>query len=314
MESGVRQYPRLDLLFVLAEGSGSIDYNMQFGKWGSQILLSRLLKPPDKRPIGDMHFGVTSSRCYLEKPLACSTAGSSEDGKLLVPSKVNNPPPASWPSDWPWPPNWPYLTSAHGEKTDLVDLAETYVEVASYDRECDVPQFLKAATRAIDGRNAGFVRDDSLLAIVLIADREDCSTKNDGLWVSEWWKGQYTVSAACYEPLPDLLYPPEQYVDMLKNAHLGGGLLVAVIGHAGVPQLAPLEPEIILHVKRSCSNSMLSVYPTVRLEQFLTSVDKEKDEHTGGVMLDACPALQSIDEQTLLFRRVADEILAQVSR
>jgi len=33
------------------------------------------------------------------------------------------------------------------------NLAETYVEVASYERECDVPQFLKAATRAIDGRS-----------------------------------------------------------------------------------------------------------------------------------------------------------------
>jgi len=74
-------------------------------------------------------------------------------------------------------------------------LEETFAEIANVGIDgCGIEQHLGAMTRALDPRNvrnAGFLRDDALLAVVVIADEDDCTLAHAGLF------GKANLNAAC---------------------------------------------------------------------------------------------------------------------
>jgi hypothetical protein len=64
-------------------------------------------------------------------------------------------------------------------------LAQAFSQLASVGTNgCGIEQHLEATKRALDGNplNAGFVRDSAFLAVIVIADEDDCSLASSALF------------------------------------------------------------------------------------------------------------------------------------
>lgn len=87
-----------------------------------------------------------------------------------------------------------------------------------------------------DGINAGFLRPDSLLVVVVVTDEDDCSAEDPGIFSSD------PNDPVALQPInlrcalnPDALYPVERYVDGLKALRPNNdNVIFATI--AGVPE------------------------------------------------------------------------------
>jgi hypothetical protein len=96
-----------------------------------------------------------------------------------------------------------------------------------------------------DRENAGFLRKDSLLVVVVISDEDDCSASDTNIFAlsfeaSEPYKRE-DLNLRCYYN-PDKLYPVERYVGSLKALRAGNDNVVfAAI--AGIPP-ALTAPEL----------------------------------------------------------------------
>jgi hypothetical protein len=153
---------------------------------------------------------------------------------------------------------------------------------------CGFEQPLESSYRALveqtqpGGYNEGFLRDDSLLAIVFVTDEDDCSTDEPGF---------FDPARDDLEPLQwrcvidaDLLFPVSRYHDALVTLH-GERVVVAAI--AGVPidgswspgdpleelrelqvQPDPQNPDML---RRSCDTTMGVDFPPVRLAELVSS-------------------------------------------
>jgi hypothetical protein len=85
-----------------------------------------------------------------------------------------------------------------------------------------------------DRENAGFLRENSLLVVIVVSDEDDCSTSDYGIFdpLSEQNRAN-GVNAACTEN-NDKLFDAERYVDNLKKLRPNNdNVIFAVIG--GVP-------------------------------------------------------------------------------
>ncbi len=70
--------------------------------------------------------------------------------------------------------------------------------------------------RVTDGTNAGFLREDALLAVVMITDQDDCSREDDG----------FTIDGSlpsCYTPEDIGISPLSYYLDFLDTLKEGRG-------------------------------------------------------------------------------------------
>src|SRR6185436_14987126 len=67
-----------------------------------------------------------------------------------------------------------------------------------------------------DDANAGFLRPDSLLVVVMVTDEDDCSTAVSDIWnpLSGTHTGDLNVRCANYD---DELYPISRFVDGLRS-------------------------------------------------------------------------------------------------
>ena len=64
--------------------------------------------------------------------------------------------------------------------------------------------------RVSEGSNAGFVRDDALLAIVMITDQDDCSRDDDGFSIDG-------SRPTCFDPNDSNITPLNHYLDFLDG-------------------------------------------------------------------------------------------------
>lgn len=87
----------------------------------------------------------------------------------------------------------PYLELEAGERLTRGDAAcLTHVGTGG----CGFEQPLWAAGMALDGRNPGFVRDDSVLAVVAVSDEDDCSISDASLLDPN--SGEGNLNLRCY--------------------------------------------------------------------------------------------------------------------
>jgi len=273
-------------------------------------MMKRLLAPPDGRPVQDLHFGVVSAQLTIAQLEKCADDPLVRDGLLLVPIDL---PPLSWPASEPWPPATPYLSIDMAARMDLGRVAAGWVGAAPVSWSCRWPQFMEAVVAAVDGRNPGFVRDDSLLAVLMIGLREDCSTRDPSLWGTGWYEGKCGPDSCCYIPAPDgLLQPVSHYVSALPAAHAQGSLLVLVAGHPGQPEFLDLGPPIGLLIQKSCLG-ITSVLPSVRLAQLVQGLQALGDERVGAHFVDLCPMPAGAALEAA-FDEFADKILNRLER
>jgi len=68
--------------------------------------------------------------------------------------------------------------------------------------------------------NGSFVRDDALLAIVILSDEDDCSVENDQ---------EFTVSDDTCKPAPPEMLPVSHYIGFLDDLKMGRGRWAAAV-------------------------------------------------------------------------------------
>lgn len=81
--------------------------------------------------------------------------------------------------------------------------------------------------RVADGTNDGFVREDALLATVMITDQDDCSREDDGFEIDG-------TAPSCYDPSDSNIISLDYYLDFLDGLKGGRGRwATAVIAGTG---------------------------------------------------------------------------------
>ena len=106
-------------------------------------------------------------------------------------------------------------------------------------------RFVHGTTGHGDGANAGFVREDSALAIIVLSDEGDCSVADTDLFDPDSSEYPGNLSLRCTD-YPDALHPVQRYVDgLLALRPDGERLSYTLIG--GVPtDLSGADPDTIL--------------------------------------------------------------------
>jgi hypothetical protein len=103
-------------------------------------------------------------------------------------------------------------------------------------------RFARGTSGHADGANAGFSRPDSVLAIVAMADEDDCSARDPELFNPSSTVYTAPLNLRCFEHA-SALHPIERYVDgLLATRGWAEQLVFALL--AGVPPDAASEPDV----------------------------------------------------------------------
>lgn len=195
---------RVDLLLVV-DNSGSMAQNQVMLASQLDSLVDALLNPqdrngdgrPDHAPVRDVHVGVVSTDMGATGGLLVDCSGRGDDG-LLNP-RVRGPAssarepvriPGFRPPDCSMGDGVPAFLSYRSEgATPAVVSHDARCDLTLSSFGCGIEQPLEAAYRAIvwrraddapdnSGANAGFVRRDALLVIVVLSDEDDGSVRD----------------------------------------------------------------------------------------------------------------------------------------
>jgi hypothetical protein len=194
----------------------------------------------------------------------------------------------NYPVELPWPPPWKYLTSDIAAKVNLGTLANQYTRkvynVGRKEDLCPVTQFLTSAALAIDGRNGSFLRPDSLLVILVLADREDCSTQAPSYWQQQnvWGKVYINPEDRCYSSPSGSLYSVDHFVGLFGTAHTNGRIIVAITAATGTPKFA--NGPIGKYVLDVCKG----IKPTVRMKEFHDKIGASENQRVAVRWIDSC--------------------------
>jgi hypothetical protein len=175
--------------------------------------------------------------------------------------------------------------------------------------ESNVPQFLESAALAIDGRNKGFLRSDSLLVVLIFGGAEDCSSNIPSMW-SSFPSSDYSYPFEwCYAPPAGLLYSLDRYVDRFGKHRPNGLTMVAVAGLDKAPTFHAYNDWGVseLVVDFYCSDTFA---PTRRPGSLVRSLAALKDPRVDSTMFELCIYNNNYDRWTDL----ADRILARMNR
>jgi hypothetical protein len=250
----------LDLLFVV-DNSSSMEGEQRLLAENFPRFMERLEEVDGGLP--DLHLGVISSDLGIppfellsSEPGGPRCEGGGDGGSLL-----RGPPGADCPLD----PGDRFLVdsiSATGRERNYPEgkLADTFACMAQLGKSgCGFEQHLEAMRRALDDHpdNAGFLRASAFLAVVFIADEDDCSPRDPALFDPDradlgpqqdfrcWEYGvecepdQPRVEGAKASCAPradaELVEPVDTYVDFLRSLKQDPGRLVVagIVGEAG---------------------------------------------------------------------------------
>ena len=164
----VKQNNNLDLLFVV-DNSGSMRAE-QISLAQNFINIINTMQASLEGGLPNIHVGVISTDMGNGTHSGCSATG--DNGSLQNTARVAG---CSPPSGF-------FISNIEGTPNYTGTLADTFACIAQLGTNgCGFEQPLEALRRALDGsnpNNAGFLRDDALLAIVFITDEDDCSARN----------------------------------------------------------------------------------------------------------------------------------------
>lgn len=218
----------VDMLIVL-DDSGSLRPYDALVRDRLERIIGRLLNPPDldgdgRRDWGrvqDVHLGVVTTS--VAGPPFCE---GTRDGALMSgePANFDHCGPGPYPA---------YVE--HGPGDDPIRSAQALSCVAFGPRDgCTVEQPLEAMAKALlphgspfafaageprgDTSNAGFLREDSVLVVLLISDEDDCSALDPSIFeVPEWPdSGPARGAPGCLGATPAQLQDVQRYVDVLS--------------------------------------------------------------------------------------------------
>ncbi|NOY94207.1 MAG: hypothetical protein GXP55_23765 [Deltaproteobacteria bacterium] len=242
----------VDLLLVI-DDSGSMWEEQQNLAANLPRLVGDLLDPPDANGDGrpdfraarDIHMGVVTTS--IDGVAACGSVA--EDGVLrTMPGPGLGGCADSYPS---------FLTFRPGD--DPLAATDDFTCLARVGTDgCGLEQPLEAALKALlpsdsslpmigrrphgDLENAGFLRDDSLLAVVIVTDEDDCSTEDPTLFDGP--SPDPRELPPCSRP-DDPLYPLSRYVEAFRSLRPTRPDLFAFAVVAGMPEGLVADPTAI---------------------------------------------------------------------
>lgn len=233
----------VDLLFVV-DNSGSMDEEQQSLRQQIPALIRALASGDsdgdgrlDFPPVSDLHVGVVSTDMGTGPHVTggCSS-GLGWNGLLRVSSSCDPSRPI-------------FLELSPGDPVE--PFANTAACLATLGASgCGFEQPLESALKALtassseirfrdgttghaDGENAGFLREDSTLAVVVLSDENDCSMRDIELVSSQSPRYPEITSQRCFD-YPNALFDVTRYVDGLMELRSDPQRLVYVL-MGGVP-------------------------------------------------------------------------------
>ena len=250
---GCRVALPVDMLWVI-DNSNSMAEEQASLAANFPTLIETLTEPPDDDgdgepdypPLTDLRVGIVSTDMGVGDTagvIGCPP-GSGDDGVMVSESRAAGDC-AGVRTDGP-----PWLSF---DGTNGADFEADFACLSALGTEgCGIEQQLEASFaaltrhRAPGGPHEGFLRPDSLVAVVYVTDEDDCSTDDDGFFdpspaaVSEL--GHLRVRCALH---PERLHPLSRYITALRNLQLDrrGDVLVAAI--TGVPRELVRDPATI---------------------------------------------------------------------
>lgn len=196
---------------------------------------------PDHAPVTDLHVGIVSTDVgALGAPDVSSCSGAGDDGILVSAPRTSDVAgcAAQYPAFLSYDPDG---TGQDVLRTpEELDHAFQCLAMLGIDG-CGYEQQLESMARALDARgegpNRGFLRDDSILAIVLLTDEEDCSVRPDDPSSIDLFANRAfgTPNLRCFRHGAPYLTPVDAFVDRLValRADQPGKLVFA--GIVGIP-------------------------------------------------------------------------------
>ncbi len=217
---------------------------------------------PDFPPVESLRVGVITTDIgsvpFVGQP-ASGCAIDGDNAELFTTGVDRTPPPPDdlcelYPGEDPPPlpyaqfPLDPFFPAGPVGQADFVDGVQCIVgQGTSGDFGCGYEQQLEATLQSFNtGANSGFVRDEALLAIILVTDEDDCSSEDPDIYdvtdaAGNKFKGPYTSGGAlkaelrCFEH-KDALWEIQRYVDGVTTLKDSPSKVVfAAI--AGIPQV-----------------------------------------------------------------------------
>lgn len=238
----------VDLLFVI-DDSDSMAEEQNNLVINFPELIEVLTNPPDEDgdgepdvpPVDDLRIGFVSTNMGVGPYTVPGCDATGDEGVLISTSRSPDPSCAGVTTG----PN-PWLEFHRGD--DVAALTQSFRCMAALGTGgCGLERPLDAARAALVDRaapgepNEGFIRADSLVAIVFVTDEDDCSAADDSIYdpTAGGTLGPYGVRCA---ENPDLLTPVADYVRAFTNLRLDRPNDVVVAAIAGVPFSAVTDP------------------------------------------------------------------------
>jgi hypothetical protein len=272
-----RGYTKVDVLFVV-DDSPSMAEEQEVLVEQMELMARELIAPtnPEAPKVEDLHLGVVSSNLLFRGVLQVASArpgcAFEESERWLEHS-------CSRPDD--------------GRDPDNAPLWEDFACRAPLGTGgSSIEQPFEAALMALTDQagpgmpNEGFLREDSLLAIVFVSDEDDCSLADSAfLDLVDDDAGDHHV--ACVEK-EDLLQLVSRYHDAFLALRGGDLNHIVVAAIAGVPvdgswnpgdpieqlrELRQVNPENPNELLRSCDTAMGAAVPPVRMAELVYSFE-----------------------------------------
>lgn len=240
----------VDLLVVVDDSHSMHDEQRNLAE-NFQHLVRSLTSPadedhdgePDHAAVTDLHVGIVSTDMGVRGAPGidtCSDALDGDDGVLI--SSPRTAEFAGCADSYPAFLSYDPTSSAEDVFRTPEELDAAFGCLAMLGtRGCGYEQQLDAMVRALDfhdeGANAGFLREDSLLAVVMLTDEEDCSVRRDLPDAVELFADAAlgNPNLRCFRHGGQYLTPVREFVDRLMALRADRPDHLVFAGITGIP-------------------------------------------------------------------------------
>jgi len=115
-----------------------------------------------------------------------------------------------------------------------------------------------------DGANAGFLRDDSLLTIIMITDEDDCSAIDPEIFNPSSTRYSGDLNLRCFQ-YPEAVYPVDRYIEGLLATRPNDPDLLVFAAITGIPEDINPDPDVPIDYAAILADDMMQemVDPTM---------------------------------------------------